>query len=104
MNETLRAHVTRTGFNLSLSKGQIDALVGLALYGRIYDSYGARRGLVNRGLIVHDPTVLADFSLDQYRLTTAGRAVESLLREAGLWDEAVQRVAWMRPRVPAAQS
>ena len=78
MNELLRQHVTRVGFNLTLSKNQIAELVhldaqladGRALKERIGDgrelecghrhilSNGTtyRRGLMGRGLVAHHPS------------------------------------------------
>lgn len=101
MNELLRCHVTRTGFNLTLGKTQIMALDQLVqfghkpfkdwgeerqVYGRSY-FVPAVRGLITRGLVTHTPPMKGVHdqpAKTYYRITKAGWAVHTLLKEAGL--------------------
>lgn len=110
MNPLLRDHVTRTGFDLSLTRGQIEALVWLnESIGkggpRDWSTYPSGRwashvgGLHRRGLTWHhydqerwrkatmaerDAAPVSDF----YGITEAGQLVVGLLRETGLYEEA----------------
>lgn len=105
-NPDLRAHVTRVGFDLSLGRTHIAALVWLneCLAQNLYLSTqtsplrafshfatGAR-GLRERGLVEHDSIAAhrpgRRASMRRiWKITKAGRAVITLLREAGIYDE-----------------
>lgn len=131
MNEELRAHVTRVGFDLTLGKTHIAALVWLEELravgwdaGKLADTRISNnrqahrlgfshfvigmRGLEDRGLLTHDVQTreqqiawsrkhpvrrLDNGSLTVphnprvWKLTKAGRAVVSLLKESGIYDE-----------------
>lgn len=113
INEALRAHLTRIQFDLSLGKTHIACLVWVEYVNRT-DSYidthkipdfGMRRtfglnmaaavGLLERGLIWHDPQPSEDMKGREvfkgwakvYGLTKAGELVRDLLKEAGIWQE-----------------
>jgi hypothetical protein len=114
-NDMLRAHVTGTAFHLTLGKTHIAALVHLEEVLAYEEEHGAtsRRerprdrsrehaalgnfvtgatGLLMRGLVTHTPppprtrTDTQPF-VDFWQITTAGRLVLELLREAGIWQE-----------------
>lgn len=110
INEALRGHVTRTGFDLSLGKSHIAALIIIDLQenfptaesiseassGRsILSSFvSASHGLQERGLVWwnyiphsnQDPRAIRG-------LTTAGKLVLGLLKESGLYDEYFKELA-----------
>lgn len=105
-NEALRAHVTRVGFDLTLGKTHIAALVLLNESLRRNDwistqvaSVGYRRtfslfvpgvhGLQDRGLVIHNrPERGSRKRLRQiWVITKAGKLVIDLLREAGIYQE-----------------
>lgn len=101
-NEALRAHVTRTGFDLNLGKTHIAALVYVDTCCKcnqhIHRPYGfgvrdmfvtGVNGLISRGLVWHrDPVDSLKTPWNQiYGLTKAGKLVRGLLKESGLWDE-----------------
>lgn len=113
MNDLLRAHVTRVGFDLSLGHTHVAALVELDLAfknkGRrphvnvdrsihgIADMWiTAVQGCERRGLVAHHYNDRAAkraqdrdvFDLrPHYTITPAGRLVLALLKEAGLYEE-----------------
>lgn len=113
VNELLREHVLRTGFNLVLTKTQIAALVELdAAIGReqwyrredlspTWQAFHALfisgiKGLQNRGLIRHtfheNKPKYPDYPAQSmpisaaYEITGAGKLVIGLLREAGIYQ------------------
>lgn len=107
-NDLLRAHVTRVGFDLSLGKTHIAALVYLneTIRQRRHIStveqsipYDKRRtfahfasgmrGCCERGLVVHHfREKKRDLNLRwHYTITRAGKLVIGLLQEAGLYQE-----------------
>lgn len=106
-NEALRAHVTRVGFDLSLGRTHVAALVYLnesIAQGRHFHKIEGplRRtfalwasgihGCEVRGLTVHHYSPDAPRGIDvglapHYSLTRAGELVVELLRESGLYDE-----------------
>ena len=111
VNELLREHVLRTGFNLVLTKTQIAALVELdALIAReAFHSFdelsptwrqfhqnwiSGIHGLERRGLVEHtfhqhkadyDPPMTMPVSL-AWKITEAGRLTIALLKEAGIYQ------------------
>lgn len=112
LNGLLRHHVTRVGFDLTLTSQQIDALVQLDLAmkdgkrrphvlingrgpGPRDNTVGAVDGLIRRGLVIHHykgpDSGVSQVKRDEYRthfsITAAGRAVVVLLEEAGLYAE-----------------
>lgn len=102
-NDLLRSHVTRVGFDLSLGKTHVAALVMLdiALKSRRHVDtrhpmlrtwVPAMHGLGDRGLVEHrhalDSRGYAKPGLNpHYRITKAGRLVIGLLKEAGIYQE-----------------
>lgn len=115
-NDNLREHVTRTGFDLSLGKTHIMALVWLDLYlaedeqdwrkmSREFHprpqprvmahSITGMRGLYERGLarnLLFDGELTEDglptaTPRQKFAITDAGHLVIGLLREAGIYDE-----------------
>lgn len=105
-NERLRAHVTRVGFDLSLGRTHIAALVLVAegwAKNRYINTAGTGRnlwswfvpgvrGCEDRGLTWHnDPGPVGDKKPPNqiYGLTPAGKLVVALLKEAGIYDEYV---------------
>lgn len=111
-NDLLRSHVTGAAFHLTLGKTHIAALVhleevlafeetcGLAVSRRggprhvhLGNFVTGASGLVARGLVHHDdpygPGVRHDDKpfAEFWQITTAGRLVLQLLREAGVWQE-----------------
>lgn len=110
-NDMLRAHVTGAAFHLTLGKTHIAALVHLEEVLAHEETHGVtvRRasprsahlgnfttgasGLIARGLVTHaNPyppnTCLVGKPFDKFwQITTAGRLVLELLREAGIWQE-----------------
>jgi len=116
VNELLREHVTRVGFDLSLGHTHIAALVELDLSRRYHEHVRIPRthrlsrahslfshatsGLVERGLVVHHynekaarattfgkgPKLLRGLS-PHYTITPAGKFVIGLLKESGIYDE-----------------
>lgn len=113
-NLLLREHLTRVGFDLSLGKTQIAALVALDIaldrgtplptgrqhFGRnILSSWAtAVHGLIDRGLVLHhwtkDPKTghAMEGLRHHYTITRAGDLVLELLEEAGLYEEYVATV------------
>jgi hypothetical protein len=104
MNEALRQHVTRVGFDLTLGKTHIAALVYLDVCirnrtymrvdGRPWSHFaGGVNGCIARGLVEHHyagrPTRRGqiDHMGRHYTITKAGRLVRDLLKEAGIWQE-----------------
>lgn len=106
MNERLRQHVTRVGFDLTLGKTHIAALVYLdyCIRHRVYLRTASHtpfqwfatgaRGLEERGLLVHHyepreqrPKNAKDHLGRHYTITPAGKLVIGLLKEAGIWQE-----------------
>lgn len=106
MNEALRQHVTRVGFDLTLGKTHVAALVYLdfctrnrttlntAGIGRNIFSWFVPgiRGCGDRGLVVHHYDAEAsnkkgDHLGKHYTITPAGKLVIGLLKEAGIWQE-----------------
>lgn len=108
-NEQLRQHVTRVGFDLTLGKTHVAALVLLDdairrknwVAGRNRDPafrfhVTGVHGLEDRGLVVHhyDERYGSKGRLHakdepgrHFTITKAGRLVIDLLKEAGIWDE-----------------
>lgn len=105
-NGLLRAHVTRVGFDLSLGKSHIAALVYLTesiqrrtyistrwvepIYHRPFANFATGcRGLEERGLLVHHyREKKRDAGLHyHYTVTKAGKLVVALLKEAGIYQE-----------------
>lgn len=103
VNEHLRAHVTRVGFDLSLGRTHVEALVWL---NEVLPGNAPRfpspshlvsgiQGCERRGLVLHHyrPKVdrygaPVDTPLRRhYTITKAGKLVVGLLREAGIYDE-----------------
>jgi len=106
VNEGLREHVTRIGFDLSLSRPQIDLLVLL------HHFKGAKK-LTDSGLKNHPQRpppgappawrgypnwitttrclrsrgLIGEFGSDGYKPTKAGNLVCALLKEAGMYQE-----------------
>lgn len=103
MNEALREHVTRTGFNLTLGKSHIAALVMIVEHWQkdeSWTSYGAPwshfwtgfQGLKTRGLAwhqYHDTRPPNPYKPPSafYGLTTAGQYMVGLLSESGIWQD-----------------
>jgi hypothetical protein len=115
INEQLRAHVTRVGFDLSLGKTHISRLVAIdaelkrnlstqELLGnyttprepRAFNRFvTGTTGLVERGLVEHimdarrrpGEPVSAMKPRRIWRITPAGRLVINLLKEAGIYQE-----------------
>jgi len=111
MNELLRAHVTRVGFDLSLGHTHISALVDVAFsirngkrvrsvdYSRVHSMFShATHGLIERGLVRHHYNEKEALGTNfgkardkglgpHYTITPAGKLVVALLKEAGLYDE-----------------
>ncbi|WP_131823229.1 hypothetical protein [Mycobacteroides chelonae] len=93
MNEALREHVTSIGFALTLSKAQIELLVVLHHFkgynGACRAGYrpshfvSTIRSLERRGL--------TENTYPAGNLTKAGALVCEILREAGLYDEVLER-------------
>lgn len=112
MNEALRDHVTNVGFNLSLTKNQIAALVWLDVMSGAERSVGSRsasnwvtsiQGCMRRGLVTHhyDDVEWQRMQHDEFmalpighffKITDAGKAVLFLLHEAGLYQEHYARL------------
>lgn len=102
VNERFAAHVTSTAFHLSLSRSMIVSLVAIAnqktpgQYGNALRVAGLRdtavdtnRRLEDRGLIVApDPKYPG-----LYEITSAGKLVVELLKEAGLVQDVPSEVA-----------
>lgn len=106
-NEALRAHVTRVGFDLSLARSHVAALVYLnesaerdewvgtrqVIRGALYRAFSlwatGAEGLIRRGLIVHhyQSSERTGSPNPHYTITRAGELVIDLLREAGLYAE-----------------
>ena len=102
-NVALRAHVTRVGFDLSLGKTHVAALVMLAEAIAARSNVDSRHpmlrvwitathGLKDRGLIEHEYRTDARGNAKKglhhhYRITRAGRHVIGLLKEAGIYQE-----------------
>lgn len=107
-NEPLRAHVTRVGFDLTLGRSHIAALVylneslnhGGDYHYRFADIAPDKRrlfnlwapgigGCITRGLVLHhyDERHRDEGLGWHYTLTRAGSLVVDLLRECGLYDE-----------------
>lgn len=114
MNEALRGHVTRVGFNLTLSIGQIGVLVTIAEGNAQKADYRAVgdmvkgftpwafavnsnwvtgvRGLERRGLIEHHvpKAIRKDRKISTvWTISPAGEHVVGLLKEAGIYQEIV---------------
>lgn len=106
MNQALREHVTRVGFDLTLGKTHIAALVEVneiwakdlhcVAYGRPWSHFagGGVGGCVDRGLVWHQfhdargvPEPKRPKPSEYYGLTTAGQYTVGLLAEAGVWQE-----------------
>lgn len=116
INESLREHVTSVGFNLSLGKTHIAALVKtdielkanlstteyLQRYGagprepRVFNLFATgNSGLIQRGLLEHIAESrrkpgerYGDMKPRRiWRITPAGRLVINLLKEAGIYQE-----------------
>lgn len=114
INDALRAHVTRVGFDLTLGKSHIATLVWIdqmlkqrrhirttnaGSYRRAFsNSAVGSHGLQDRGLIEHTTPDYKGWrakghSTDSYpvnriwKITKAGRLVIALLKEAGIYDE-----------------
>lgn len=116
VNDALRAHVTRVGFDLTLGKTHVAALVYIdqqlkrkgyfrtpvtGPYRKAYANFASgAHGLMDRGLLEH--LIASDVhALSQYRqkykremppnrvwrITSAGRLVIALLKEAGIYQE-----------------
>jgi hypothetical protein len=115
MNEELREHVTRVGFNLTLSKTQIEALVWLDLMRqlhagkrhpakRCYDMripfdvryfVSAASGLQVRGLVAHFKVegLWSDHCWNEYwQISRAGDLVIDLLKECGIYEEHIKKM------------
>lgn len=106
-NEQLRQHVTRVGFDLTLGKTHVAALVMLDVSIRSKQWMSSRgpmfrmlvpalHGLEDRGLVVHhyDDRYSSrgrlhakDEPRRHFTITKAGRLVIGLLKESGVWDE-----------------
>lgn len=107
MNEALRDHVTRIGFNLTLGTTHIAAMVMLDVMLRsedderkmytMADQWNRRSffvpaidGVIRRGLVWHKGPEKVDMKANPYRnygFTKAGIAALELLREAGIYEE-----------------
>lgn len=114
VNEALRAHVTRVGFDLSLGKTHIATLVWIDLRlktnvptdPRFYPRAGrthpvfrhhatGAHGLIDRGLVVNiaeqrrkPGEAFGNMTPRRvWRITPAGRLVINLLKEAGIYQE-----------------
>lgn len=116
-NDLLRAHVTRVGFDLSLGKTHIAALVYLdqclkqkryiphrvqdlsfpdntqlpaRAFGRAFSMFATgMHGCQDRGLVIHhwNPKHKNDGLKWHYTITKAGKIVIALLSEAGIYQE-----------------
>ena len=112
-NELLHAHVTRVGFDLSLGRTHIAALVYLDLsfahnrtwhdewngtpYGGAFRNFiGGIRGLQERGLVLWRDTTNEERAKKEaagvkypytYSFTRAGEIVVDLLKESGVYAE-----------------
>lgn len=114
-NALLRSHLTRVGFDLSLGRTHIYALVGLdeairrksdqhPRVARSHEDYRVAdslfitgvQGLERRGLVVHHYTKDKKTGLGlmglqyHFSVTRAGRLVIDLLKEAGMYDEYIE--------------
>lgn len=114
INESLRQHVTNVGFNLTLGKTHIAALVMLDINlkhnhtgferafnftsahpPRVFNGPTGTSGLIERGLVQNimeqhrkpGENILAMTPRRIWRITPAGRLVINLLKEAGLYQE-----------------
>lgn len=105
MNAALREHVTRVGFNLTLGKTHIAALVLISEYWAKdlrYHAHGSpwsqwitgNQGCRARGLTWHQPHDTRGIPVDQrplpsayFGVTTAGQYTIGLLAEAGIWQD-----------------
>lgn len=105
-NELLRAHVTRVGFDLTLGKTHIAALVYLnetirqrtyfpwpgegTVYRTAFTHFAScARGLGERGLVIHKYREEKKHQgiYWHYKITKAGKLVVELLKEAGIYQE-----------------
>lgn len=95
VNEVLRDHVTRVGFNLSITKTQIDTFRiladshrGIEFDHRYSWFITGINGLRNRGLVTHVNRESGDSVKwpihEHFPFTAAGELVLELLREAGV--------------------
>lgn len=107
VNDALRDHVTRVGFDLSLGKTHVAALVYLdqcikqdryipankaesPAFRRMFSWFSSGiRGCCDRGLVVHhwSPGDKNKGLRYHYTITTAGQYVIGLLAEAGIYQE-----------------
>lgn len=112
MNEQLRSHVTRIGFQLSLGKTHIAALVlidaetrqrcRIRMNGGPWNWFATgAHGLIDRGMVIHHPPLPIERQTramrerrgkwghlgGYYEITKAGRLTINLLKEAGIWQE-----------------
>lgn len=107
MNEALRDHVTRIGFNLTLGTTHIAAMVLLDVMLRSEDDERKRYtmadqwnrrsffvpaidGVIRRGLAWHQQPDKIDIRANFFRnygFTKAGIAALELLRESGIYEE-----------------
>lgn len=105
INEQLRQHVTRVGFDLSLGRTHIAALVMLKArlrenewiddrdvtrpFQRTFAMFvGGARGLQDRGLVWHRSPVNDKTPINKiWGITKAGDLVCELLKESGIWAE-----------------
>ena len=85
MNENLRQYVTRVGFNISLTKAQIQELVFMDVVRdkRVRWLSGAPNFIVT-GAALRRRGLLAD---DGLAFTHAGELVVELLKEAGIYTD-----------------
>lgn len=104
-NEPLRSHVTRVGFNLTIGRTHIAALVylnesfqrgymnahkGAESHRRLFNLFATgMAGCQTRGLVVHHYDYdHRDEGLQwHYTITRAGQLIIELLRESGLYAE-----------------
>lgn len=107
MNEQFGRYVKRTGFNLTLTKDQMNELLFFAYDSKYYynqldqvccDSmrWGSTRyglwGIKDKGLLFRNPELIKPPHIKSYQpgiggLTKAGQLVVKLLEEAGLTDD-----------------
>lgn len=106
-NEALRGHVTRVGFDLSMGKTHVAALVvlaeAIARRGTVDSRTSpllrtwitATGGLMARGLVEHhyNPKAKGRGLQHHYSITKAGRHVIGLLKEAGIYQEHAEMFA-----------
>lgn len=104
INHLLREHVTRTGFDLSLSKNHITTLFYIVLWSKDEKWHIRERppgrnlfvpsanGLLTRGLVTHNPHTGESASQqsklkfgDYWKLTEAGELVYRLLEISGIF-------------------